>query len=80
MALEEELADAATWEDAHKGKRKYKVLASIADFMEGGEQLGFFPGRRKRARLQEPWRLVMFCLAPLRPQADPSPPPLLELL
>ena len=80
MAFEEELAHAEAWEDAHKGKRKYKVLASIADFMEGGKQLDFFSGRRKRVRLQEPWRLVKFCLAPLRPQADPSPPPLLELL
>ena len=80
MAFEEELAHAEAWEDAHKGKRKYKVLASIADFMEGGKQLESFSGRRKRARLQEPWRLVKFCLAPLRPQADPSPPPLLELL
>ena len=80
MAFEEELAHAEAWEDAHKGKRKYKVLASIADFMEGGKQLESFSGRRKRVRLQEPWRLVKFCLAPLRPQADPSPPPLLELL
>ena len=44
MAFEEELPDATTWEDAHKGKRKYKVLASIADFMEGGKQLGFCRG------------------------------------
>ena len=50
MAFEEELPDATTWEDAHKGKRKYKVLASIADFMEGGKQLGFFPGRKNEAR------------------------------
>ena len=80
MAFEEELAHAGAWEDAHKGKRKYKVLASIAGCMEGGKQLEAFSGRRTRARLQEPWGLVKFCLAPLRPQADPSPPPLLELL
>ena len=47
MAFEEELPDATTWEDAHKGKRKYKVLASIADFMEGGKQLESFFGQKE---------------------------------
>ena len=82
MAFEEELAHADAWEVTRKAKRKMSIV-NILCYHQRGKG-------RKRARLQDAWRrsalvgavckVVEFCLAPaLRPQDDPSPPPLLEL-
>ena len=82
MSFEEEPAHADAWEVTRKAKRNMSIVNMLHHHQEGKG--------RKRARLQDAWRrsalagavrkVVEFCLAPaLRPQVDPSPPPLLEL-
>ena len=74
LIFKKELAHADAWEDTRKAKRKMALANIFLGYHQQNSK------GRKRARLQEPWRLVKLSLAPLRPQVDPSPPPLLELL